>query len=143
MAFGQKRIVEDIHRIKNETLQRIIDANGTYIEDSVGKKARKGVRGAISEAYRKAQREKLTLLDDDLVEAMMSLYGDVAAGVVENPLDLEEVAGAVEEEVVVYVDDDANDDEGVEGSDGEDWTCSVLNSVYMIRLSENRIENRA
>jgi hypothetical protein len=37
------RIQEDIHRVFLETLQRILDAKGTYIEDNSRKSVRHGV----------------------------------------------------------------------------------------------------
>jgi hypothetical protein len=54
----QERIVEDIDRIKDETLQRIVDANGTYIEDSTGKGARHGVRLDAQQEAEKAEKRK-------------------------------------------------------------------------------------
>lgn len=52
------RIAEDIYRIWEETLHRIVDAKGTYIEDVANKATRHGVRGAHHAAEVK-KRENL------------------------------------------------------------------------------------
>jgi hypothetical protein len=45
-GVSEHRIIEDILRIKKETLSRVMVAKGTYIEDSTGKtSSRHGVRG--------------------------------------------------------------------------------------------------
>lgn len=60
-----RRILEDVYRIKEATLQRIVDANGTFIEDSPGKPARGGVR---LEAQKDAQMENAIETDPRLRE---------------------------------------------------------------------------
>jgi hypothetical protein len=52
------RISEDINRVIDQTLSRIIKANGTYIEDSTGKNVRHGVRGEAA-SLEKKKREAL------------------------------------------------------------------------------------
>ena len=54
---SSNRIVEDINRVFCNTLQRIIDANGTYIEDYSTKSVRHGVRAEA--AFRAKKRETL------------------------------------------------------------------------------------
>jgi hypothetical protein len=49
------RIAEDINRIFNQTLLRIIDAKGTYIEDCSKRSTRKGVRAQHAAAVRKRE----------------------------------------------------------------------------------------
>jgi hypothetical protein len=61
------RIVEDIKRVFCNTLQRIINANGTYIEDYSSKRARHGVRAEA--AFRAKKRETLPVDN-----AMMDLF---------------------------------------------------------------------
>jgi hypothetical protein len=48
-------IVEDVFRVFDETIQRIIDAKGTYIEDSSMKIARHGVRGEAQARHKKRE----------------------------------------------------------------------------------------
>ena len=117
-----KRIHEDMYRIKDETLDRIIEAKGCYIEDSNGKKSRKGARGRLQSSYRREQKEKLSVLDDHLVEAMMHLHDN---GKCKSSLfDLEE-ANVVsddidsEDEAILSGDDSDSDDSGDSDSENE------------------------
>jgi hypothetical protein len=55
---SSSRIFEDINRVFSSTLQRIIDANGTYIEDDSTKTVRHGVR-AEAASIQKKKRESL------------------------------------------------------------------------------------
>ena len=105
----QERIVQDMKRIVDETLDRIINAKGCYIEDSiVGKKSRKGNRGRVQAAFWQEQREKLLLVDDKLVDAMVSLHADVVSKKVEDPVKFE-----------IYVEPKVE-------SDNDDSVCSEL-----------------
>jgi hypothetical protein len=53
------RISQDIHRIYHETLPRIVEARGTYIEDSSKRQVRHGVRGEAASIAGKKKRETL------------------------------------------------------------------------------------
>jgi hypothetical protein len=120
-----ERIIEDMHRIPQQTLQRIIDAKGCYIEDKTGKKSRKkGVRSSAQQAYRERKAEKLSVLDDTLVDAMMHLHAKVANKEVSCPLIFAAgEATATEEEGVdediVYdeAEGTVDDDIGIDNSD--------------------------
>jgi hypothetical protein len=48
-----KRIAEDCKRVFNETLDRVIAAEGTYIEDGTNKSSRHGVRGAAEAEFKR------------------------------------------------------------------------------------------
>jgi hypothetical protein len=63
---SSSRIAEDINRIFTDTLGRIIDAEGTYIEDESGKSVRHGVRAEAA-----AAKKRETLPVD---AAMMNLF---------------------------------------------------------------------
>jgi hypothetical protein len=63
------RIAEDIHRIFNNTLGRILDAQGTYIEDDGAKSVRHGVRAQAA-----AANKRETLPVDP---AMMQLFNSM------------------------------------------------------------------
>jgi hypothetical protein len=52
-GVSEHRIIEDIIRIKNATLDRIVTAKGTYIDDSTGKSCRHGIRGQEFDAEKK------------------------------------------------------------------------------------------
>ena len=64
------RIQEDIHRVFLETLQRILDAKGTYIEDN----SRKSVRHGVREEARLAEKKRETLPVDN---AMLDLFSEM------------------------------------------------------------------
>jgi hypothetical protein len=77
----QERIVEDIDRIKDETLQRIVDANGTYIEDSTGKGARHGVRlEAEQEAEKRKKERNIIKADPDLIKSFDDTFKNLQNG---------------------------------------------------------------
>ena len=119
-----ERIIEDFHRIPDTTLQRIIDAKGCYIEDQVhGKKTRTGARGKAQLAYRQAQREKLELLNNNLVEAMCQLHDNVANKTIPVPLVMESVTETTNEEH--HLSDDEENDDVVDEQD-EDEVDLVL-----------------
>ena len=67
---SKMRIQEDIHRVFLETLQRILDAKGTYIEDN----SRKSVRHGVREEARLAEKKRETLPVDD---AMLDLFSEM------------------------------------------------------------------
>jgi hypothetical protein len=126
----EERMVEDIDRIKNETLQRIVDADGTYIEDSTGKGARHGVRLVAQRDVIKTDPDIVKSFDDMFqslqkgtlaggVPCMFDLTGDGAfeeAGgdelVVTTLENTEEEELELELELEAEADDDDDDDEG-------------------------------
>lgn len=79
-APSPQRTVEDMHRIKNETVGRIAEAKGCHIEDS-GKRCRKG---NCSDAEREDKQDKKeaphTLLESEPMDAMVSLSERVRKG---------------------------------------------------------------
>jgi hypothetical protein len=76
-----KRIVEDLDRIKDETLQRIVDANGCYIEDSTGKGARHGVRlDAQQEAERRKKERNVIKADPAVVKSFNDMFKNLQDG---------------------------------------------------------------
>ena len=76
----QERMVEDIERIKNETLQRIVDAEGTYIEDSTGKGTRHGVRGAAQIEELAKKRKPRIKADPDAIKSFYAMAAQVEKG---------------------------------------------------------------
>ena len=128
-APTDERIIQDIDRIKDGTLKRIIDAKGTYIEDSSSnRKSRHGVRLA-----REQEEKKKAIKTDPAVEkAMEDMFQRLREGKVQVPCKFEEV-GAVAEEaeevhflggdfISVHVAEDAYDtaEPKGEGNDGDD-----------------------
>jgi hypothetical protein len=76
-----ERIVEDIDRIKDETLQRIVDANGTYIEDSTGKGTRHGVRlDAQQEAEERKKERNVIKADPAIVKSFDDMFKNLQNG---------------------------------------------------------------
>ena len=75
-APGEKRIIEDCDRIFDETIQRIVDAEGAYIDDKANK-SRHGVRGAAAAVELDAQ-EKFKV-DPELEKAFDAMVKDVRA----------------------------------------------------------------
>jgi len=67
---SRTRINEDINRVFHETLQRILDAKGTYIEDN----SRKSVRHGVREEARLAAKKRETLPVDN---AMLDLFTEM------------------------------------------------------------------
>ena len=121
------RIIQDVDRIKNETLQRIIDAKGTYIEDSSGKKARKGVRG---EAEKEAKAERAIMTDPLLLEKFKEMIAKVRAREMKVPCNFDLTGDAaveiVEETIYDFASVDPADDvdgwheEAIESFDEEE-----------------------
>jgi hypothetical protein len=56
---SRSRIAQDINRVFEETLPRIVEARGTYIEDSSKRQVRHGVRGEAASIAAKKKRETL------------------------------------------------------------------------------------
>ena len=112
------RIAEDIHRIFTDTLGRILDAEGTYIEDDSAKSVRHGVRAEAA-----AAKKRETIPVDT---AMMNLFN----GMVKKMKD----GGGVTFDIAVKEEDEelfattlerrdteeCDDDEGVDVHEGVD-----------------------
>jgi hypothetical protein len=75
---SSRRISEDINRVFSTTLQRIIDANGTYIEDDSKKTVRHGVR-AEAASIQKKKRESLPV-DNAALDAFNGMVQRMKAG---------------------------------------------------------------
>jgi hypothetical protein len=68
---SKMRIKEDINRVFLETLQQILDAKGTYIEENSRKSVRHGVREEARLAAKK--RDTLPVVDN----AMLDLFTEM------------------------------------------------------------------
>jgi hypothetical protein len=75
---SSNRIFEDTDRVFCSTLQRIIDANGTYIEDDSRKKVRHGVR-AEAASIEKKKRESLPV-DNAVMELFHGMVQRMKGG---------------------------------------------------------------
>ena len=67
-----ERIIQDIMRIHDETLDRIIASKGCFIEDE-SRATRKGQRKQTQQAVKSDKKLKLTVLDGNLVDAVKQL----------------------------------------------------------------------
>ena len=92
-GVSEHRIIEDIVRIKNDTLPRIIKAKGTYIDDSTGKSCRSGVRGQEYDARPKMKvdpevRDSFKAMIDNVLQSKQScpIIFDLSTGDSEAPL---------------------------------------------------------
>ena len=101
-GVSEHRIIEDIVRIKNDTLPRIIKAKGTYIDDSTGKSCRNGVRGQEYDARPKMKvdpevRDSFKAMIDNVLQSKQScpIIFDLSADDSEAPL----VVGVPDENV--------------------------------------------
>ena len=109
------RIFEDINRVFSRTLQRIIDANGTYIEDDSKKMVRHGVR-AEAASIQKKKRESLPV-DNAALEAFngmvqrMKVGGGVSFAIDVQKGDEEIFATSLEMIDIVESEDEESDEE--------------------------------
>jgi hypothetical protein len=119
-----ERIIADIDRIKDSTLHHIIEANGTYIDDSCNKKSRHGVRLAKEQEERK-KSNKAIKSDPALKREYDTLLQHLWEGKVQVPCKFEEDEGVAADEweedhwvgdfISVPAADMAEDDDLMEG----------------------------
>lgn len=110
------RIKEDICRIANTTIQRIIDADGCCVEHA-GKKGRKGNRGDAQRDEKTKLAERFQTIDSGLVESVIGLHADIKAKRVQCPFVLEEQAAEDMPDKEISVDVDGDDCSVGVGSD--------------------------
>ena len=107
------RIAEDINRIRTETLRRIIDAKGTYIEDDTSKSMRHGVRAEAAAAAKKRE----TLPVDT---AMMNVFNGMVKKMKDGggvSFDFDLTQGDNEEVLPTTLERRDNEDEDVENDE--------------------------
>jgi len=73
---SEKRIIADCERVFGETLVRIQDARGTYIDDSANK-SRNGVRKAAASAEMSDRKKQV--VDDNLQQAFSELLAKIGS----------------------------------------------------------------
>ena len=112
------RIIEDCYRIANETHQRIIDANGTFIEDSSGKKTRSGVR---LEGEKEAKRQIAIKADPQLTKEFHLMFEKVTTGEIEIPCSFDYNQNSVDA-ATAFVSIDPNEEDEVDGENENDQT---------------------
>jgi hypothetical protein len=116
-----KRIAEDCKRVFEETLDRVIAAEGTYIEDGTNKSSRHGVRGAAEAEFK---RETIPT-DSAAAECFSSMMDSMrAGGGVQFVVDLtgseeEENANEHQELHSVPIDKERADDDDDDASDDD------------------------
>lgn len=133
-----KRIEEDICRIRKETLQRIIDAEGTYIEDKADKptqsrrQVRHGVRLSLATAQKK---DKSSQTDAQLSDFLDGMLDGVHSKGIKVPVEFEDEAkeGDDEEdsdcdeslEVEIGVDEASDDDVGSDEENDDEANLTI------------------
>jgi hypothetical protein len=112
------RIEEDCFRIFDSTLERIIEAEGCYIEDSALKDRRggRGVRGAAAAAVLEEKKAKNSIKVDAALEPLFkSMINNVLAGNQAAPYRVEVVADESddedEEDEIFEVEEEGNEEE--------------------------------
>ena len=86
---SEERIVEDVYRIKEETLRCITEAKGTYIEDSSNKKSRNGVRLAAAREEQKTKKNAIKT-DPAVEKKFAELFRDLQKGAAPMPCKFED-----------------------------------------------------
>ena len=86
---SEERIIEDVYRIKEETLRRITEAKGTYIEDSSNKKSRNGVRLAAAREEQKTKKNAIKT-DPAVEKKFAELFRDLQKGAAPMPCKFED-----------------------------------------------------
>jgi hypothetical protein len=121
---SSNRIIEDISRVFCSTLQRIIDANGTYIEDSSTKKIRHGVRAEAASIERK-KRETLPV-DSAMMDHFLGMVdrmkegGGVTFAVDETMEELEDAEEILATTLTTRNNEEDDEDGVTEGPDEDD-----------------------
>ena len=129
------RIAQDIKRIFEETLGRIVEAQGCYIEDSSGRIARSGVRAEAAAEYKR----KTIPVDASALTSFHKMVDKMTSGggvsfVFDDKNDVAEVCHDTLTTIAVSDDDDDFDgnEDNNEINEVEEW---IFHELYVTMLN--------